>query len=167
MKKQLMIALGLAALSLPALAAAADFSGTYVRDAKASDANYFPLYWITRDFIAPGGGGGETVVVVKQTPSSLQITDPARAIRNLPLDGQPHVVTAETGVVKQTVTASVQGDNLVVATVMPYAGMPGGITLNANDTWSLSRDGKVLTVTTVRSTPAAPRETSKQVYNRR
>ena len=169
MKKHIMIALGMAllpALALSSTAAAADFSGTYVRDAKASDPNSFPLYWITRDAPAPGGFGGETVIVLKQSPTSLEITDPARILRKLPLDGQPHVGRAETGVVNQTVTTSMQGDNLVVATVMPYSGMPGAVTTNVKDTWSLSGNGKVLTVTTVRSTPAAT-QTSKQVYNKR
>lgn len=164
MNKHIMIALGMALL--PTLAAAADFSGTYVRDAKASDPNYFPVYWITRDFVAPGGGGGETVIVVKQTASNLEITDPARIFRNLPLDGKPHVGNAETGVVKQTVTAAQQGDDVVVTTVMPYSGLPGGVTTNIKDTWSLSQGGKVLTVTTVRATPAAT-QTSKQVYIKR
>ena len=164
MKKPIMIALGLVLMAAPAMAA--DFSGTYVRDAKASDPASFPVYWITRDAPAAGGFGGETVIVVKQTASNLEITDPARILRNLPLDGKPHVINAETGVVKQTVTATPQGDNIVVATVMPYAGMPGGVTTNVKDTWALSQGGKVLTVTTVRSTPAA-NQTSKQVYNKR
>jgi hypothetical protein len=166
MKKQILIA-GLSLALLPALAAAADFSGTYVRDAKASDPNGFPVYWMPRNPPAAGGGfGGPTEIVLKQSPTSLQITDPARRLRNLALDGKPHVETAETDVVKQTVTASQQGDAIVVATVLPYAGMPGGVVTNVKDTWSLSADGKVLTVTTVRTTPAAV-QTSKQVYNKR
>jgi hypothetical protein len=163
MKKQIMIALGLTLMAAPAMAA--DLSGAWVRDAKASDPNSFPVYWITRDLIAPGGGGN-AVIELKQSPTTLEITDPARILRKLPLDGQPHVSKAETGVVNHTVTATLQGDNLVVATVEPYAGLPGGITTNIKDTWALSNGGKTLTVTTVRVTPAAT-QTSKQVYNKR
>jgi hypothetical protein len=165
MKKQMMIALGLGLALLPALATAADFSGTYVRDAKASDPNGFPVYWMPRNPPGGGGFGGNATIVLKQSASSLQITDPARALRDLPLDGKPHVVNAETGVVKQTVTAAVQGDGLLVTTVLPYAGLPGGVITTVKDTWSLSPDGKTLTVSTVRSTPAA-NQTSKQVYTK-
>jgi hypothetical protein len=165
MKKQIMIGLGLALL--PALATAADLSGTYVRDAKASDPNGFPVYWMPRNPPAAGGGfGGPTEIVLKQSPASLQITDPARRLRTLPLDGKPHVETAETDVVKQTVTAAEQGGNIVVTTVAPYSGLPGGVVTNVKETWSLSADGKVLTLNTVRTTPAAV-QTSKQVYNKK
>ena len=166
MKKHLIIALGLTVLALPSMAAAADLSGAWVRDAKASDPASFPVYWITRDAPAPGGFGGATVIELKQSATTLEITDPSRILRKLTLDGQPHMGKAETGVVNQTVTATMQGDNLVVATVLPYAGMPGGVVTNVKDTWALSGGGKVLTVTTVRTTPAAT-QTSKQVFNKR
>ena len=165
MKKTIMIALGMALL--PALAMAADFSGVYVRDSKASDPNSFPVYWMPRNPPPTGGGfGGPVEIVLKQTGATLKITDPARIERNLQLDGKPHVGDAETGMVKQTVTATLQGDTIVVATVLPYAGMPGGVVTNVTDTWSLSPDGKTLTVATVRSTPAL-NQTSKQVYTKK
>jgi hypothetical protein len=164
MKKLIMMAL--VAAALPTLAMAADFSGTYVRDAKASTPASYPVYWITRDAPTPGGFNNQTVIVVKQSPTSLQITDPARAIRNLSLDGKPHEGNHETGLVKQTVTAAVQGDAIVVTTVAPYSGLPGSVVTPVKDTWSLSPDGKTLTVTSVASTPAAPAVTSKQVYTK-
>jgi len=169
MKKQIMIGQIVVTLGLalfPALAMAADFSGTYVRDAKASDPNPFPVYWMPRNPPVAGGGGGATEIVLQQSVSSLKITDPARIARNLQLDGKPHVENAETGMVKQTITASVQGDSIVVATVLPYAGLPGGVVTNVNDTWSLSADGKTLSVSTVRSTPAL-NQNSKQVFTKR
>jgi hypothetical protein len=138
-----------------------------VRDAQASDPNGFPVYWMPRNPPAAGGGfGGPTVIELKQSAASLQITDPARRLRTLPLDGKPHVGAAETDIVKQTVTASVQGDSIVVDTVAPYSGMPGAVVTNVKDTWSLSPDGKTLTVSTVRTTPALV-QTSKQVYTKR
>jgi hypothetical protein len=164
MKK--LIVTALVAAALPSMAFAADFSGAYVRNGQASSPASYPVYWITRDAPAPGGFNNQTVIVVKQTPTMLTITDPARAIRNLPLDGQPHVGKHETGVVNQTVTAAVQGDTIVVTTVAPYSGLPGSIVTPVKETWSLSPDGKTLTVTSVTSTPAAPSVTSKQVYTK-
>jgi hypothetical protein len=160
------IVMALVASVLPALAMAADFSGTYTRDAKASTPTSYPVYWITRDPPAPGGFGGQAQIVLKQTPAALQITDPARAIRNIPLDGKPHVGKHETGLVDETVTAAVQGDTIVVTTVAPYSGLPGSIVTPVKATWSLSPDGKTLTVTSVTSTPALPAVTSKQVYTK-
>lgn len=167
MKKKIVIA-ALALAMLPGMAFAADFSGTFARDPAASSPSAWPIYWITRDIPAGGGGGGgQAVITVKQSKTTLEITDPARIIRKLALDGKPYVVNHETGVVKQTVTTAVQGDNIVVTTVQPYSGLPGSVTTNVKDTWSLSPDGKVLTVTTVRSTPALADVTTKQVYNKR
>ena len=53
----------------------------------------------------------------------------------------------------------------MVDTVEPYGGMPGNATLKIKEVWSLSPDGKTLTITTTRDVPAKL-ETYKQVYNR-
>ena len=164
MKKHIMIALGMALL--PGLAFAADFSGAWVRDAAKSDPASYPVYWITRDPPAPGGGGNEVVVQIQQSGDSVRITDPARRLRVYPLDGRPRTVPTETNLQQASVTAAMQGDALVVASTEPYSGLPGSIATNIRETWSLSPDGRVLTVTTVRTTPAAA-QTSRQVYNKR
>jgi hypothetical protein len=163
--KTYVMALGLALL--PALAMAApDFNGTWVRDPASSDRISYPVYWLTRS--QPGGfnGGGQQVMQVKQSAGALQVADAVHPTRSYALDGRPHSVTMDSLVQKASVTASVQGDDLVVAATEPYGGMPGNVSANVKETWSLSPDGKVLTITTVRETPAG-RQSSKEVYNRR
>ncbi len=75
-------------------------------------------------------------------------------------------VPTDTGIQMATVVASVQGDTLTVSTTQPFGGMPGNATLKITETWSLSPDGKVLTVKTERDLPAL-RESFNEVYNRR
>ena len=65
-----------------------------------------------------------------------------------------------------TVVATVQGETLTVSTTQPFGGMPGNATLSITETWSLSPDGKVLTVRTERELPAL-RQTFNEIYNRR
>jgi hypothetical protein len=169
MKKPLMIALGLTlGLALaPSLAMAApDFSGTWVRDKAKSSPEPYPLYWLTRS--QPGGFGGnqDPVMQVKQTASGLQVVDPVHPQRSYALDGRPHTVTMDTGMRQASVTAAVQSDALTIASSEPYGGMPGNVTANARETWRLSADGKVLTITTVVETPAK-QQSFTEVYNRR
>jgi hypothetical protein len=169
MKTTSMIALGL--LALPALAAAANFSGAWVRDAAKSDRPPDTMYWLTRPNEAGGGGGrgrggNQPPMTVQQDAGSLQITDPQGSVHKFALDGKPHSVTTPTGVQKATVTAAAQGETLVIGTTQPYGGMPGNITLEAKEVWALSPDGKMLTITTTRSSAAAQTVT-KQIYNRK
>lgn len=167
MKTQLSIALALALA--PTLAfAAPDFSGGWVRDNAKSDPGNYPVYWLTR--VAPGGGGGfgnqEQVVEVRQTGDSLRVVNPARPMRTYALDGKPHVSATDNGLRQAAITAAVQDDGLTITTKQPYGGMPGNVAATFTDTWRLSPDGKVLTITTVRDTPARS-QTSKDVFNRR
>ena len=82
------------------------------------------------------------------------------------LDGKPHAMPTDTGIQTATVVATMQGDTLTVSTTQPFGGMPGNATLKITETWSLSPDGKVLTVKTERELPAL-RQTFNEVYNRR
>ncbi len=167
MKKKIMM-LAMAAAMLPAFAMAADVTGVWVRDAK-SDAQPDTMYWLTRGVTSGGGGGGanqEFVLTVKQDPAALVVTNPQRKLRTVALDGKPRVVPTDTGIQKATVTAVNQADALVITTSQPFGGMPGNATLDIKETWALSADGKVLTVTTVRQLPART-ATDKQIYNRR
>jgi hypothetical protein len=171
--KTLMMALGLAVA--PGLAMAADFSGNWVRNAQASEPAFgYPLYWMPR--VAPpaaggGGGGGPgggtpAPVVVRQTAANLQVVDPNRPVRNYALDGAPHSVpTDQRAGAQVSITAAVRGETLVVAQTGPYSGLPGSVTATTTDTWALSPDGRTLTISSVRSSPART-ETSKQVYTK-
>jgi hypothetical protein len=163
-KKLILIAM--AAAMLPAFAMAADVSGVWVRDAK-SDARPDTMYWLTRGVTNGGGGGAqEFVLEVKQDPANLVVANAQSKLRSVPLDGKPHTIKTDTGIQSATVTAVNQPNALEITTTQPFGGMPGNATLTTKETWTLSPDGKVLTVTTVRQLPART-ATDKQIYNRR
>lgn len=165
MKKQITM-IAMAAAMLPALAMAADVSGVWVRDAK-SDPMPDTMYWAVRVPPAlPAVGNQEFVLTVKQDPAALVVTNPARRMRNIALDGRPRVVATDTGIQKATVTAVNQQEALVITTTQPFGGMPGNAKLTIKETWAVSPDRKVLTVTTVRQLPART-ATDTQIYNRR
>jgi hypothetical protein len=163
----MILAAGLALL--PAMASAADLSGVWVRDRARSDVVPSSMYWLTRGVDAGGTRGPEgqpVVIEVTHSATTLQVADPARPLRVYALDGQPHTVLADTRVTNAMVTATTQGETVVVSATQPYAGLPGNVTLNVQETWQVSADGKSLTVVTVRDTPAK-RLTYTEVYNRR
>src|SRR5579862_1483757 len=160
MKRHILIALGTALLGLPALAAAANFTGAWVRDAEKSDRPPDAMYWLTRNEGGGGGGGrgrggNQPPMTVQQDAGSLQITDPGGSVHKYMLDGKPHVMPTATGIQKATITTKVEGDTIAIGTAQPYGGMPGNITLDVKDVWTLSPDGKTLTITTTRDSAAA------------
>ena len=181
MKKQILIALGLAVFGLPVVAAAAtNFSGSWLRDNANSEPAPNAMYWLTREpntggaagggragGRGPGGGRGPQVIMkVQQEANSLEVTqEQTGAVEKYTLDGKPFTRRMDTGVQKATITANVQGDTLVIASTEPWGGMPGNVGLEVKQTWSLSPDGKTLTITTTRSDPAA-KKTYKQVYTK-
>jgi hypothetical protein len=180
MKKQLLM-LGMILLPTLAMAAPPDFNGSWAKDGANSDPVPNQMYWMTR--VAPaaprggggaaggraGGGGGqrapEVVMTIKQDAKSLQQAESQGIVRNYILDGSPHARSTDTGIQKAEVTAKLQADNLVIETSEPFGGMPGNVTLKIKETWSLSPDGKTLTITTTRDIPAR-HEAYKQVYTR-
>src|SRR5262249_14491914 len=143
-------------------------------------------YWLTRDDSSggalgrggAGGGGGRgrggrggfagepPATTIQQDGNSLQVTD-AQGARKYALDGKTHPHATDTGVEKEMVSDSIQGDTLVINTTKPWGGMPGNIALEIKEVWSLSPDGKTLTITTTRSAPAEKQKTFKQVYERK
>ena len=174
MKKHILIVLGIAFFGLLVLAAAApNFSGSWVRDNAKSDPVPDPLM-LSRPTTPAGGGGGrgggrgnaEAVMTVQQEGNALVVTSPQGQVSKYTVDGKPYTRPTETGIEKAVVTAGIQGDTLVVATTQPYGGMPGNVTLQMKEVWSLSPDGKILTITTTRSIPAVEK-TYKQVYTRK
>ena len=157
---------------------APNFSGSWVRDNASSDPAPTTL-WLTRAAPARGGGGGggrgpgggrgnagPMPMIVQQDAGSLQVTEPQGGMHKYTLDGKPHNSITETDMGKAVVTASLQGDTVVIGTTRPYGGMPGNVTLQVKEVWSLSPDGKILTITTTDTSPAVEK-TSKQVYNRK
>lgn len=151
-----MLAAALLLLPTLALGQQPNFGGTWVRDSAKSDPVPNTMYWLTRGVEAGGGRGRNTQLVleIQQAGGKIEITDPARPLRTLWLDGKPHRVPTDTGVETATVTSTMQGDTLTVSTTQPFGGMPGNATLTIVETWSVSPDGKVLTVKTTRELPA-------------
>ena len=148
-------ALALIAALIPVSAMAADFNGTWVRDAARSKPVPYPNYWLTR--VTPSVGGNQNqifVMRVQQSASEVQVSDPLHNLRNLVPDGKPRVSRTDTGMANMTTTAAMAGDTLTVTTVQPYGGMPGNVTVTATERWALSADGTELTITTVSELPA-------------
>jgi hypothetical protein len=187
MKKQLLM-LGMIFLPTLAMAATPDFNGSWARDSANSDPVPNQMYWMTR--VAPaaprggggaaaaggaaaggraGGGGGQrapqVVMTIQQDAKSLRQAESQNIVRNYILDGSPHTRSTDTGIQKAEVTAHLQSDNLVIETSEPFGGMPGNVTLKVKEVWSLSPDGKTLTIITTRDIPARHEE-YKQVYTR-
>jgi WD40-like Beta Propeller Repeat len=174
MKRQIVMALGLAYFGLPVLAIAApNFSGSWMKDNSKSDPVPNPL--MLREAPqgrgggggrgGPGRGGGPMPMVVTQDANSLQVTEPQGGMHKYMLDGKSHAAVMETGVQKAAVTAAWEGDTLVISSTEPYGGMPGNVTAHIKEMWSLSPDGKTLTISTTRSMPAIEKS-FKEVYSR-
>lgn len=165
MRKEL---LTLGMIFLPAVALAApDFNGSWALN--AADSDRIPsAMWMTRAAQGGGGGGrgpGQVIMTVHQDAKNLQVTDSQNPPREYALDGTAHTKPTDTGITKEQVTAKLQGDNLEIDTTQPYGGMPGNATLKTKEVWSLSPDGKTLTIVTTRDVPAR-QQTFKQVYNK-
>ncbi len=168
MKRHILMLLATALLPVLAMAAP-DFSGLWVRDNAKSDTVPNSMYWLTRGVDAGGArgpGAAEILLTVKQDAKSLQATLGPGALREYMLDGKVQTKSTDTGIEKAAITASLQGDTLVIATTQPYGGMPGNSTLQVKEVWSLSPDGKVLTITTTRDVPAT-KQTFKEIYTRK
>lgn len=147
-------ALALIAALIPVSAMAADFNGTWVRDAARSKPVHYPNYWLTR--VTPGTGGQNQLYVMRvvQSATDVQISDPLHNLRSYMLDGKPRVSRTDTGMGNVTTTAAMAGDTMTVTMVQPYGGMPGNVTVTATERWALSADGTELTITTVSELPA-------------
>ena len=163
--KAFITAAALLAALAPGVATAADLSGTWVRDAARSKVAPYPVYWITR---APPSGGNNNAfaMVVKQTPESVQVTDPVHPQRTYMLDGRARPSRSDSGTADMTTTATMKDDRLSVVTVQPYGGRPGNVEMTERQTWTVSPDGRTLTVDTVRETPAL-RQSYVEVFTRR
>lgn len=163
MKKTLMM-LGLMLLPTVAMAAP-NFSGTWLRNGAKSDPDPYPLYWITRAGPEFHGRNFKYYMYVSQKAATLQVSDPEHPVRNYSLDGKPHSRITDNMMAKAVVTAAMQGNVLKIDTTQPYGSMPGNVTLQQKEIWSLSPDGKTLTITITRESPART-ETLKEVFDR-
>lgn len=104
-------------------------------------------------------------MTVEQDAKTLQVSQSNEIARKYTLDGKAHTRPTDTGIQKAEDTAQLEGDSLVIDTAEPFGGMPGNAILKIKETWSLSPDGKILTITTTRDIPAR-HETFKEVYTK-
>ncbi len=178
MKKHCVLMVAMALSGLPALLIASqNFSGSWVRDNARSDPAPNAMYWLTREPNSGGAGGGRgggggrgapvpVVMTVQQDANSLTVASPSGAVQKYTLDGKPFSKPMDTGMAKAVISASTPGDTVVITTIQPWGGMPGNASLEIKEVWSLSADGKVLTVTTHRNTPALE-NSFKTIYNKK
>jgi hypothetical protein len=164
----LLVAVGATAL------AGLDLSGKWTLDKSKSDP-------IRMGRGGPGGGGApggpppdvDITLAIQQTATDLVITrtmsfgggEPRQTEMKLTLDGKQSTVSGMMGR-EMKATAKLEGEKLVVDTKGSFQ-TPQGDTreISTHDEYSLSSDGKVLTITTTRPTPQGDR-TSKQVFNK-
>ena len=97
-------------------------------------------------------------MTIQQDAKSLKQSESQAIVRNYVLDGAPHTRSTDTGIQKAEVTAKLQGDSLVIETTEPFGGMPGNVGLKIKEVWTLSPDGKTLTIITTRDIPARHQE---------
>ncbi len=149
-----LLAFGFALLALAV--AAPDFSGTWVRDKAKSD----PMMG------RPGGGEPpdmEVTMNIKQDANSLEI-ETQRGERSskvkYTLDGKENTNPMGRGEVVSK--SKWNGDTLVLEGVRKF----GDREMPFKESYTLSADGKVLTVTSTRPSPDGER-TVKQVYNKK
>jgi hypothetical protein len=179
-RKNILIGLGIALFGLPLVAMAApNFSGSWVRDNAKSENVPEPM-WLTRSTTAGRGGGGggraggpgargpgpEVIMTVQQDAGSMTVTSPQGVVTKYSLDGKAMMNATETDMAKASVSASMQGDTFVITTTRPYGGMPGNVTLQQKEVWSLSPDGKALSITVTQSSPAIDK-TFHQMYTKK
>lgn len=170
MKRNLYLGLLVFGIALLALAVAApNFSGTWIRDKAKSD----PM-----GMGRPGGGGGgggqapdvEVTLTIKQDANSFETAtqrgDRPPTEAKYTLDGKESTNAMGRG--GSTVSkAKLSGDTLVIEGVRKFSGPNGDTEMPFKEEYSLSADGKVLTVISTSSNPQGEQQTRKQVYNKK
>ncbi len=141
-----------------------DFSGSWKVNVEKSD----PMGGMGGGGGAGGGGMmGSAITTITQTAAKLTIEtkvgDQPPRVSNYNLDGTQSVNTTQRGESKST--AMWDGANLVISTESSFNGPNGAMTTTAKSVRSLSADGKLMTVTTTRTTPNGEM-TTKQVYDK-
>ena len=144
--------------------AAPDFSGTWVLDASKSD----------QMGMGRRGGGipPNITLTIKQSGNELSITREIEMGGNqrsseakFTLDGKENTNSGMMGRGEMVSKSRWEGDNLVIEGTQKISSQRGEMEIATKEIYSLSADGKVLTITTTRTTPQGER-TTKQVYNK-
>ncbi len=163
----LVLCLGLVAF---AAEGKADLSGTWALDKAKSDP-------IRMGRGGPGGGGGQApnidiTLVIKQTDNELNVTRKVnfngqdRSVeQKFSLDGSENTNTAAMGRGELKSKTKWKKDKLVTEGTQQVSTPNGDFEIGMIEEYSLSEDGKVLTIKTTRSSPQGE-NTSKQVFNK-
>lgn len=180
--KRFVLILAAVALCLVLVALAADsktdLSGTWVLDKQKSDPIRFGGRGGAGGPGGPGGGGGgqpadiDITLVVKQTDNELAVTrkinfnGQERSIdQKFTLDGSQNTNPAAMGRGEFKSKTKLKKDKLVIEGTQQITTPNGDMEIGSIEEYSLSEDGKILTIKATRSTPQGER-TSKQVFNK-
>ena len=148
-------------LLIPALYAQhPDFSGTWVLNKGKSNFE-----------MGRGGGAPDITLKVSQTGDSIKINEIMKSQRGnrdrtytLKINGQDQEIEGMMGRTA-TATADWDGDKLLVSTMMSFERQGQKMEMASDDTWSLSADGKVLTIDSINESSFGTR-TSKRVFDK-
>ncbi len=169
MKRRIAL-LGLLALGIALVAvAASDMSGTWVLDKAKSD----PIR------MGRGGDAGgpppdvNITLVIKQTADQVAISrtmsmggNDRTTDQKFTLDGKESKNPAGGRGGEFIAKAKLSDDKLAIEGTQKMSTPNGDFEIGVKDEYTLSTDGKVLTITSTRSTPQGDR-TSKQVFNKK
>jgi hypothetical protein len=175
-RRNLFMTVAAMAFSLAAAAAGVNLSGTWVLDKDKSDTPRFGAGG------GRGGGGGgqggapDLTLVIRQTDNDLQITrkfsrgDQERSVeQKFTLDGKENTNPAgmgRSGSAEFKSKSKWNKDRLVIEGTQKFNSPRGPLEVEVTEEFSLSADGKTLTVQTTRNTPTGE-NTSKQVFNKK
>jgi hypothetical protein len=175
-KRNLFMTVPAMVFSLAVMASGVNLSGAWILDKDKSDAPRF----------GPGGGGTgggggqgsapDITLVIRQTDNVLQITRKVsrrgqeRSVeQKFTLDGQDNTNPAgmgRAGSGELKSKAKWNKDRLVIEGTQKINSPRGDFDLQVKEEFSLSADGKTLTVQTTRDTPMGE-NTSKQVFTKK
>ncbi len=137
-----------------------DFSGTWVLDKAKSDFQ-----------MGRGGGTPDITLKVKQTGDTIKVNEQFSSemgsrdrAYTLKINGEEQQIQGFMGR-PATATAQWDGSKLVVSTTMSFERQGQKMEMASDDTWSLSQDGKVLTIDTTMESSFGTR-TSKRVFDK-
>lgn len=149
--------------------AAVDFSGTWLLDPEKSD----QMQTARGGGPAGRGGGAAATIVIEQTDNGITIKrvmtfqgNERTVEQKFTLDGKECTNPAAMGRGEYVASATWKDDTLVFEGTMKMSTQRGDMEIPMKEEYSLSADGKVLTVVTTRSGRQGQQST-KQVFNKK
>lgn len=137
-----------------------DFSGTWVLNKAKSDFR-----------MGRGGGTPDIALKVKQTGNTIKVNEQFSSemgsrdrAYTLNMNGEEQQIQGFMGR-PATATAQWDGSKLVISSTMSFERQGQTMEMASDDTWSLSQDGKVLTIDSTTESSFGTR-TSKRVFDK-